>query len=139
MKILKPGPRPFWVLGTICVLIFFVPLSVGFKSGNWREAVKGAAFTLILPVIVLGPIAFARVEVDTHEIRVRNFGFVRKRARFDEISQSFVSVLAEKEWPVSVTLLAKDGESELMTLGLKMLRKPDVDWLLALPQLNIVR
>ena len=139
MKVLKPGPRPFQVLGTICILMFFFPLFIGFKSGNWREAGKAAAFTLVLPALMLGPIAFVRVEVDEGEIRFRNFGVIRKRARFEDVGRSFVSVLAEKDWPISLTLLAKDEKTELMTLGLKMLRKEDVEWLLALPQLKLVR
>ncbi len=135
MKTLRPGPRPFYALGTMSVLLLLFLVFAGFKTGDWRPAGYG----LLLPALLLGPIAFVRVEVDATEIRLRNFGVVRKRARFEDIGRSFPNVLAEKDWPVSLTIIGKDGETVLLTVRTKILRKEDVAWLLARPELKIAR
>lgn len=111
----------------------------GLRNRGWSDAAKDATWAFALPIIALGPIALVRVEVDAHEIRYQNFGIVWKRAQFDDIGRSFANVLGEKDWPVSLTLIAKDGKTELMVIRLKMLRKQDVDWLLSLPQLKLKR
>lgn len=149
MKTLKPGPRPFFAFGTICVLMFLMPLYLGFSSGKWTDAGKMAGCLLILPVLMLGPIVSVRVEVDEEEIRLLNFGRIRKRVRFQAIGYSYASVLAEKDWPVSLKIMAEDIDgkeededsvtTELMSVGLKIFRKEDVTWLLSLPQLKIRR
>jgi len=63
--------------------------------------------------------------------------FIRKRARFTEVGHSSASVLAERDWPLSLTVVGKDGKRELMSINLKLLRKKDVAWLLALPELKV--
>lgn len=102
----------------------------------------------LLPLIPLIPISLGRVEVDDDEIRVRKFGKIGERVRFEEVGYSHVSVLAESNHPVTLTIFAKVEEAEdenqepedteLMTVGLKILRKEDVAWLLSLPQLKIL-
>jgi hypothetical protein len=139
MKTLKPGSRPFIALGTICGLLFLVPLYLGFGTGKWTDAGKMAGTTLIILAFLLGPIVFARLEIDEEEIRLWNLGRLRKRVRFEEIGHSSMRILGEKDWPVSLTIVGKDGESELMSVGLKIFRKEDVVWLLALPELKITR
>jgi len=94
---------------------------------------------LALPLLLLGPLVFFRIELDEDELRICNFGRVRQRARFEDLGHSFCSFLAEKDWPTTLTLVGKDGESVLMTIGLKVLRKEDVTWLLSLPHLKIER
>lgn len=108
-----------------------------------------AGCLIVLPALMFGAIASFRLEVDEDEIRLKNFGFIRKRVRFQEIGYSYASVLGEKDWPVSLKIIgrAEEGvsegddsdEHELMTVGLKILRKDDVTWLLSLPQLKINR
>ena len=137
MKTLRPGPRPFIALGTMFSLMLLAALYLGISSGKWADSGKLAGFVLVLAVVALGPIAFMRIEVDEGEIRLKKFGFIRKRARFGEIGRSFATVLAEKDWPLSLTIVRKDGMSELMSINLKNLRKKDVSWLLALPELKV--
>jgi hypothetical protein len=48
-----------------------MPLDLGFGQGKWHDAGKMAGCLLVLPVIMFGPIAFARVEVDEEEIRLK--------------------------------------------------------------------
>jgi hypothetical protein len=136
MKTLKPGPRPFIALSVICFLMFLLPLFLGIVKGKWEDAGKMAGCLLILPVLFFGPIVFFRIEVDDEEICLRNFGKIQKRVRFADINYSLSNTLAEKDWPVSLTSFGNEGE-ELMTLGLKVLRKEDVTWLIQLPQLKI--
>ena len=135
MRTLRPGPRPFYALGTMSVLLLLFLVLASFKTGDWTLA----AYGLLFPVLVLAPLAFVRVEIDATEIRLRNFGVVWKRARYADIGRSFANVLAEKDWPVSLTIIGKDGKSVLMTVRTKMLRKEDVGWLLARPELKVER
>jgi hypothetical protein len=137
MRTLKPGPRPFLAMGTICALLGLFPLSVGIHTGKWVEAGKMAGAFLILPAILFGPFVSTRIEVDDTEIRLRNFGLVARRARFDEIEFSIPRILAEKDWPISLTIFGGDDQRERMVINMKILRKEDVAWLLALPQLKV--
>lgn len=139
MKTLGPGPRPFIALGTTFGLMLLGSLYLGISTRKWAEAGKIAGLFLAIATIALGPIAFMRVEVDEGEIRLKKFGLIRKRVRFAEIGHSFASVLVEKDWPLSLTILGKDGANELMSINLKLLRKKDVAWLLALPELKVRR
>ncbi len=113
--------------------VFLLLLWASFRNGDW----KVMPYALFLPAILFTPIAFVRVEVDEAEIRLKNFGFVQKRSIFEDIGRSFVSVLAEKDWPASLTIVGKSGREKLMTVRTKLLRKEDVDWLLARPELKI--
>jgi hypothetical protein len=138
MKILKPGPRLFIALSIIFGLLLLLPLYLGLASGKWIDSAKMGGSIIALSVIVLGPIALVRVEVDEHEIRLRKYGVFKKRARFDLISHTYANVLAEKEWPLSLTIIGKDGNKEMMTINLKVLRKEDVSWLLSFTKLKII-
>ncbi len=135
MKTLRPGPRPFYALGGMSALLLLFLAFVSLKTGDWRLAVYG----LLFPMLVLTPIAFVRVEVDATEIRLRNFGVVWRRARFEDIGRSFPNVLAEEDWPVSLTIIGKDGQTVLMTVRTKILRREDVGWLLTRPELKVAR
>jgi hypothetical protein len=135
MKTLRPGPRPFYALGGMSALLLLFLVFGSFTTGDW----KLAGYGLLFPVLVLAPLALIRVEVDTTEIRLRNLGVVWKRARFEDIGRSFANVLAEEDWPVSLTIIGKDGQTVLMTVRTKMLRKEDVGWLLARPELKVTR
>ncbi len=137
MKTLKPGPRPFIALGTMFGLMFLMPLYVGINTGKWAAAGKMAGGILALAAFVLGPLAFTLVEVDDEEIRLKKFGLIWKRARFEDIGWSISSALAEKDWPLDLTIIGQDGESTLMSIRLKCFRKEDVAWLLTLSKLKI--
>jgi len=136
MRTLKPGPRPFVAMGTMCSVLCLLPLAVGIHTGKWIDAGKMAGAFLILPVIMFGPIVGIRIEIDDTEIRLRNFGGVKQRARFDDIDFSIPKVLAEKDWPVSLTIVGGDDQREMMVINMKLLKKEDVAWLLALPPLK---
>jgi hypothetical protein len=136
MKTLRPGPRPFVAFAIVCGPLFLLPLYIGVAQGKWSAAEQLFFLFLMLPVLFFGPMVFLRIEVDEEEIRLRNFGVVRKRARFEEIGHSRFFALAEKDWPISLTVFGKAGNSELMTIRLKIFRKEDVAWLVALPQLR---
>ena len=136
MRTLKPGPRPFIAMGTMYAVLCLLPLGAGIHTGKWIDAGKMAGVFLILPVIMFGPIVGIRIEIDDTEIQLRNFGGVKKRARFDEIDFSIPRVLAEKDWPVSLTIVGGDDQREMMVINMKLLKKEDVAWLLALPPLK---
>ncbi len=139
MKTLRPGPRPFVALGAIFGLMLLAPVYIGVGTGKWTDAGKIAAFVLAVALMVIGPTASLRVEVDGGEIRLKKYGIIRKRVSFTEIGFSIATVLAERDWPLSLTIVGKDQESELMSINLKVLRKKDVAWLLALPELKVER
>jgi hypothetical protein len=103
------------------------------KSGNYRDL----AYALVLPAICFAPFAFASLEVDETEIRMLNYGIVSKRARFAEIGYSVATALAEKKWPLSLTICGQNGDRELMTIRLKLWRHEDVKWLLGLAELKL--
>jgi hypothetical protein len=138
MKMLKPGLRPFVAIGTIFGLLLLLPLIIGLKTGNWGEASKMMAGFVLLPAAILIPIAFTRLEVDEEKMCLR--GIVScKYVRFDDIGWSVISVLAERDRPLSLTVFGRDMSSELITIRLKIFPKEDVAWLVALPRLKVTR
>jgi hypothetical protein len=120
-------------------LILLLPLYLGITTGKWSDSGKMAGSIIVLAAIVLGSIALVRVEVDEDEIRLRKYGVIHRRVRFDTIGHTYTSALAEKDWPVSLTIVGQDGRKELMSIKLKVFGKEDVAWLLALPKLKVRR
>jgi hypothetical protein len=135
MKIMRPGPRPFIAFGLISVVICVVVVSASLKIGDWHELI----WALVFPAFCFVPFAFCALEFDDSEIRLKNFGIVWKRARFDEIEVSRAQTLRENDWPLSITIFSKSDERVLMTVRLKIWRKSDVTWLLARPELKLER
>jgi hypothetical protein len=139
MKIIKPGSRPFIALGIVFGLILLLPLYLGLGLGKWADSAKMGGSIIVLGSIIIGPIALVRVEVDEHEICLRKYGVFKKQVRFDMISHSYTNILGEKDWPLSVTLVGKDGKEELMTINLKVFQKEDVSWLLSNTKLKVLK
>ena len=57
--------------------------------------------------------------------------------RFEDIDHSTKVILADKDWPVSLSIHRKESGSPSVLVRLKILRKADVDWLLSLADLKI--
>lgn len=139
MKIIKLGSRPFIALGIVFGLFLLLPLYFGLVLGKWTDSAKMGCSIIVLGSIIISPIALVRVEVDEHVICLRKYGMFKKQVRFDMISHSYTNVLGEKDWPLSLTIVGKDGKEKLMTINLKVFQKEDVSWLLSLAKLKVIK
>jgi hypothetical protein len=133
LKTIRPGPRPFVVFGIISLVICGFVLSASLKNGDWHDII----WALLFPALCFAPFAFSTLEYDQTEIRLKNYGIVWKRARFEDIGLSRAQTLAEKDWPLSITIFGKEDDRVLMTVRLKIWSKSDVTWLLARPELKL--
>lgn len=82
-------------------------------------------------VLCFGSFAFNSLRVDSDGIEYTTYGVHKTRVPFSEIGLSTVSILAEVDSPVSITIYSRDQESELLTIHLKIFRYEDVKWLLS--------
>jgi hypothetical protein len=76
--------------------------------------------------------------VSDHGINIRSWYVLNKFIPFDEIQRSDIQILAERDWPLMISIYGKRETRPLARIRLKVLRKEDANWLCSLPQLKAV-
>jgi hypothetical protein len=89
-------------------------------------------------VLLLLIMCSIRVTVSDLGINIRKWYVINNFVRFDDIGRSNIQLLAERSWPLMVTIYGRDTTKPLTRIGLKAIRQEDANWLCSLPQLKAV-
>jgi DNA-binding LytR/AlgR family response regulator len=129
-RALKPSSRPFIVFAVVYGLLALMGFYVR------RPDVVLTSFGLY--VVTMALIGSVRISVSDEDITIVRWYIFKKHVRFDDIDHSDVQYLAERDWPVMVTIHGKHRKGILTTIGLKVIRREDAAWLCSLEQLRTV-
>ena len=110
-------------------------------SIDWsRHAPGNMAAVFLFPglyAVIMTLIASQRVTVQDDRLILKRLYVVPKEVHFSDITHSDVQVLAERDWPVMLTIHTKQSQAP-MVIGLKAIRREDAAWLCELPCLKPV-
>ena len=137
-RILRFSPRPFVVFTVIfgsITLFVFASYLLHDRRADLLSAVLMLATVYASILLMLCSI---RVTVSELGINIRKWYVINNFIRFDDIRRSNIQVLAERSWPLMVTIYGSDGARPLARIGLKAIRQEDANWLCSLPQLKAV-
>jgi hypothetical protein len=131
---LRRSARPFIAFGVIFGGVWLFCL--------YNYVSHGFPSDLLAPLwLIAGFYALQMAVVTSVRVTVKNDGIVIQRwhvsnqfISFSDIERSEVQVLAEPNWPVSITIRLRGGKS--IGIGLKAIRQEDAMWLCSLPQLK---
>jgi hypothetical protein len=136
-RTLTPGPRFLVVLAVIFGPLLALAVSVGVRNGQWGETAKVAVFVVVLCAAVAAGVYGRRIVVTAESISFHDALGRTKRARFSEIRESVASALADRGHPLDLLIYCHGRREPALVLPLKALRRADVTWLLALPELRL--
>jgi hypothetical protein len=136
-RTLKPSARPFIVFA-----IILSPLSVFgvydyFEHGRpFSYSLQVALLPVALYVLFIALISSVRVSVSSDGITITRWYALKQFIPFAEVDHSDVQILAERSWPVQITIYSK--HRRLAQLGLKAVQQKDAAWLCSLAELKCV-
>jgi hypothetical protein len=137
-RTLKLSSRPFIVFAVLLGPLALWALSNYIRRGFDPHLLTTVMLFPCLYVAILGLICSTRVRVSDEGITVNTWYFLRHFVPFAEIDHSKVQVLAERDWPVYITIYGAERRSPLLTIGLKAIQKADAAWFCSLPALKAV-
>lgn len=137
-RTLQPSRRPLIALGML-----FAPLSVFglypyVKSGFRPDLLASAAAMPLIYLVLMALIYSTRVAVSDKGVTITSWYVLKHFIAFSDIAYSSVQLLAERDWPVSISLYGENRATPLGRIGLKTVRKEDASWLCSLPELRAV-
>jgi len=137
-RTLHASRRPLIALG-----VFYAPLSVlglyAYVQSNFRP--DRLAVAVLFPILYAATMAIiysTRVRVSDTGITITTWYVMNRFIPFSEISHSSVQILAERDWPVSMSIFGENRHIPLGRISLKAIRKEDAAWLCSLPQVRPV-
>jgi hypothetical protein len=117
--------------------MIILPLLIGFRTGRWGDAGQFALVFLGIGAAFCLFVSGNRIVVTDDYLDYRVSFIPKGRVYFQNVVASVPVTLAERDWPLSLTIFGRDPDRPEMVLLLKPWHKADVDWLLSLPQLKV--
>ncbi len=136
-RTLRMSSRPFIALGIMFGVLSLFLLYGFLHTGRRAEGFQAAGIMVGSYVLIMALICAVRVRVSDDGILVRRFFVSTQTIQFDDISHSDVQFMAERNWPLAVTIHSRHRQPAIR-LGLKAMRQEDAAWLCSLPQLKCV-
>jgi hypothetical protein len=139
IRIIKPGPRPFIMLGAVFGVLLAVmtvsALSVPISQS--LETLKSIGFILFLFSIISFNVWRTRIVISQNSILLQRLLGTVHEIKFKDITGSVAGSHAEPRQPVTLNIYVKDNQWPALSLLLKPYRQKDVSWLLQLPELKV--
>lgn len=136
VKVLKPGPRPAIAFAIVLGVIAAILLSLG-PAGSALQALKGVGLLAAVLGMLLANIYASRIVIGDGYVAWKPGVRPERRILFAEIDHSRIRVLAEPDHPVMLEVF--DVQGQRTEIRLKAFRKADVQQLLAVSELKILR
>jgi Ca2+/Na+ antiporter len=137
-RILRFSPRPFIVFAVILFPLTLLSFMSYLRHDRRPDFLEAVLTLPVLYVLILFVICSIRVTVSEQGITIRKWYVLNKFIPFDDIHRSNIQLLAERNWPLMVTIYGSDKSKPLARIGLKAIRQEDANWLCSLPQLKAV-
>lgn len=135
-RTLKRSTRPFIALAIIPALLSALGFYNYFEHNQRLDLLQTAYLPLALYIVLMMLISSVRVSVSDDGITISRWYVLKQFIPFAEVDHSDVQILAERNWPVQITIHSR--RALLARLGLKAMRQQDAAWLCSLPQLKCV-
>jgi hypothetical protein len=139
IRIIKPGPRPFIMLGAVFGVLLAVmtvsALSVPISQS--LETLKSIGFILFLFSIISFNVWRTRIVISQNSILLQRLLGTVHEIKFKDITGSVAGSPAEPRQPVTLNIYVKDHQWPALSLLLKPYRQKDISWLLQLPELKV--
>ena len=137
-RTLRYSARPFIALGALYGVFVLLTLSLYWLGERRIEQLQPAGVLVGLYVATMAMICSVRITVSGDGLVIRRSWFLsRQSIRFEDVDHSIAQCLAERDWPVMLTIHARGRRQPLARVGLKAIRKDDAAWLCSLPQLKV--
>ena len=133
-RTLKHSVRPLISFGVIFASITLLSLWSDFRHGMNPDSLTFAVVMLACYALIVAAIFSVRITVTEDGVRVTRWYCMSEFIKFSDVLHSRVQILAERDWPVSMSLRLNGGRT--LTLGLKSVQQKDAQWLCSLPQLK---
>jgi hypothetical protein len=137
-RTLKPGSRPFIVLGIIFSILLLLAVSLAISRGRWIDAAEMAACILAFYALLCFAVGWSRIIVTDDRLRFRPAFGMSRDICFRDIATSVPQILLEPDHPVALQVFSANT-GEPVEIPLKAFRQKDIAWLLQLPQLRVRR
>jgi hypothetical protein len=133
-RLLRLSARPFIVFGVIFGAVAALVIYTEVTSDRDTGILEALYF--LAPIYGFLVITLTSVRVSVHDagITIRRWYVSIQNIPFSSIERSDVQYLAERNWPVRVTIRLQDGTS--VGLGMKIIRQEDAAWFCSWPQLK---
>jgi hypothetical protein len=135
---LKLSARPFIVFGVLYGSLSILVLVNYFRLGMRADQLSPALVLLALYVANCALVSSKRVTVSPEGITIKSWFVFKRFVPFRDIDHSDVQILAERDWPIMLSIFKAGHSNPLETIGLKAIRKEDAAWLCSLPQIKAV-
>jgi hypothetical protein len=135
-RTLRVGPRPLIIIGSILVPFLAVACYQAFL-GEWNEATTTFGCLLLGALFFASQLYFLSIRIDDEKISIHGWLGEKAKVYFRDITRTHVNALFEKDFPMSIDIYCSDQASPAMVIRSKSLRKPDIAWLLSLPELRV--
>jgi hypothetical protein len=121
--------------------ILLAPLSLlgfynYFRHARRPDLLETALLPLGLYAILLALITSTRITILGSGLNITRWWVSKRFVPFSEIDHSDVQILAERDWPVQITIHLK--QRQIVRLGLKAIQQRDAAWLCSLPELKCI-
>ncbi|SRR6266403_2959724 len=135
---LRFSPRPFIVFTAIFGSVTLLAFMSYLRHDRRPDLLEAVLIPPVFYALLLLMFCSIRVTVSDLGINIRKLYVVNNFIRFDDIRQSNIQILAERSWPLMVTIYGSDTTKPLARIGLKAIRQEDANWLCSLPQLKAI-
>ena len=135
---LRFSPRPFIVFTAIFGSVTLLAFMSYLRHDRRPDLLEAVLIPPVFSALLLLMFCSIRVTVSDLGINIRKLYVVNNFIRFDDIRQSNIQILAERSWPLMVTIYGSDTTKPLARIGLKAIRQEDANWLCSLPQLKAI-
>ena len=133
-RTLKPSARPFIALAIVLGPLQALSLYNHFEHGlNSLQVDLLPAYLYVLFVVSISSV---RVSVSSEGVTITRWYVSKQFIPFAEVDHSEAQILAERNWPVLITIHSK--HRQLAQLGLKAIQQKDAAWLCSLAELKCV-
>jgi hypothetical protein len=112
-------------------------LLIGIRTGRWSDAGQLALVFLGIGAAFSLAVSGNHIVVTDDYLDYRVCFVPKGRVYFQDVTTSVPVTLAERDWPLSLSIYGRDESRPEMVLLMKPWHKSDVNWLLSLPQLKV--
>jgi len=134
-RTLRLSPRPFIVFAILLGPLWAFTLISYLKAGRPHGELNNVLLWPMLYAVIMAAITSVRVTVRGDGILIKRWYFLTQKLNFVDITHSDVQILAEREWPMSISIHRAHNLAPVV-LGLKVVRQEDATWFCSLPTLK---